>query len=260
MTTIDRSKTSNLRTADSKNSLHVDGIGTIGILEDVKFCERATTDLIAVSKLGQIGFKTSFDDAEGPVVIRRRSTGNVVCIGVQMNDLYWITEDQFMDIACIDGKNIEKEHRRSELVSMGTEVAQGPNQPLELAGGWMSQQAWNKVHGFYADDIHAGLSVVENEFVINEKSDYYFDVSCNLSVEMGVCSLASSVSKDMLELMHERTGHANKNMLVECFKRQLVSGLKISNKHVRKLQKSDTHVCDFCARAKITRQSLNKYH
>ena len=88
MTTIDRSKTSNLRTADSKNSLHVDGIGTIGILEDVKFCERATTDLIAVSKLGQIGFKTSFDDAEGPVVIRRRSTGNVVCIGVQMNDLY----------------------------------------------------------------------------------------------------------------------------------------------------------------------------
>ena len=120
MTTIDRSKTSNLRTADSKNSLHVDGIGTIGILEDVKFCERATTDLIAVSKLGQIGFKTSFDDAEGPVVIRRRSTGNVVCIGVQMNDPYWITEDQFMDIAYNDGKNIEKQHRRSELVSMGT--------------------------------------------------------------------------------------------------------------------------------------------
>ena len=107
-----------------------------------------------------------------------------------------------MDIACNDGKNIEKQYRRSDLVSMGTEVAQGSKQQSELAGGWMSQRVWKEVHGFQADDIHAGLSVVENEFVINEKSDYYFDVSCNLSVEMGVCSLASSVSKDMLELMH----------------------------------------------------------
>ena len=64
----------------------------------------------------------------------------------------------------------------------------------------------------------------------------------------------------MLELQHERTGHGNKNMLVEAQKSLLVSGLKISDQHIRKFNKSDTHVCDICARAKGTRHSFNKMH
>jgi hypothetical protein len=76
-----------------------------------------------------------------------------------------------MDIAYNDGKNIEKQHRRSELVSMGT-----------------SEQ--KHVGGMFQTTI----------------------------------------------------------------------SFWTQNINVRKFQKSDTHVCDICARAKITRQSFNKVH
>ena len=75
-----------------------------------------------------------------------------------------------------------------------------------------------------------------------------------------MCSLASSVSVDVLGLMHDRTGHFNKRGLIECVKSKFVSGLKIEDKDIRKFIKSDKHVCDICARAKATRKSFKKIH
>ena len=49
-------------------------------------------------------------------------------------------------------------------------------------------------------------------------------------------------------------------MLIEASKSKLVNGLKIEDKHIRKFNKTDKHVCDVCARAKITRMSFNKIH
>ena len=64
----------------------------------------------------------------------------------------------------------------------------------------------------------------------------------------------------MLGLIHERTGHLNKRTIIECVKSKLVRGLQIEEKHIRKYKKEDKHVCDVCARAKLTRMSFNKIH
>jgi hypothetical protein len=48
--------------------------------------------------------------------------------------------------------------------------------------------------------------------------------------------------------------------LIEASKSKLVDGLKIENRHIRKFNNSDKHVCDVCARAKITRISFKKTH
>ena len=65
-----------------------------------------------------------------------------------------------------------------------------------------------------------------------------------------VCCLSSSVSVDVLGLMHERTGHFHKRGLIECVKSRIVDGLKIEDKDIRKVRESDKQVCDICARAK----------
>ena len=60
--------------------------------------------------------------------------------------------------------------------------------------------------------------------------------------------------------MHNRTGHCNIRTLIESHKSKLVRGLKIEDSHIRKFIKSDKHVCDVCARAKLTRMSFKKIH
>ena len=72
---LDRGRKS---TANGKASLQVEGIGEVGKWRDVKFWPAALTDLITVSKLKAIGFKISFGDEKGPVVICRQAT-NEIC-------------------------------------------------------------------------------------------------------------------------------------------------------------------------------------
>ena len=72
--------------------------------------------------------------------------------------------------------------------------------------------------------------------------------------------LASSSVVDVLGLMHERTGHQHKRSLIECVKSKLVRGLQIDDKHIRKYKEDDKHVCDVCARSKLTRTIFKKIH
>jgi hypothetical protein len=58
--------------------------------------------------------------------------------------------------------------------------------------------------------------------------------------------------------MHEQTGHANKRSLTECVKSRLAAELQIEEKHIRKYKSDDRHMCNVCARAKLTRTSFNK--
>ena len=69
---------------------------------------------------------------------------------------------------------------------------------------------------------------------------------CTSYKAIPVCSLASSVSVDVLGLMHERTGHFNKRGLIECVTSKFMSGLKIEDKDIRKFIKSDKHVRHLC--------------
>jgi hypothetical protein len=75
-----------------------------------------------------------------------------------------------------------------------------------------------------------------------------------------VAYLSSSSTTDVLGLMHERTGHQNKRSLIECVKSRLVTGLQIESKHIRKYKQDDRHVCDICARSKLTRTIFKKLH
>jgi hypothetical protein len=112
--------------------------------------------------------------------------------------------------------------------------------------------------------------VDENHVNSNDTNDFYFaffsDISAKfktaakLDSDSAVAYLGSSTTVDLLTLMHNRTGHGNLRMLIEASKSKLVNGLKIEDQHIRKFVKSDKHVCDICARAKITRMSFNKIH
>ena len=46
---LNKNVESQLCTADSKNFLHVYGVGTVGDISDVKYCPNATTDFISIS-------------------------------------------------------------------------------------------------------------------------------------------------------------------------------------------------------------------
>ena len=46
---------------------------------------------------------------------------------------------------------------------------------------------------------------------------------------------ASTANDDILDLIHNRTGHGNKNMLMECVKSKIVKWIKITESQIRKL-------------------------
>ena len=108
----------------------------------------------------------------------------------------------------------------------------------------------------------------------NDENTYYTSFACDdmkraksksdaTSAELyniPTAFLSSSSSTDVLGLMHERTGHQNKRSLIECVKSRLVTGLQIEDKHIRKFKQDDRHLCDICARSKLTRTIFKKLH
>ena len=50
------------------------------------------------------------------------------------------------------------------------------------------------------------------------------------------------------------------NMLIAAHKEKLITGIKFSDKELRKYSLKDKQLCDICARAKITKVSFNKLH
>ncbi len=68
--------------------------------------------------------------------------------------------------------------------------------------------------------------------------------------------LGSSTTTNLLTLMHNRIGHGNLRMLIESSKSKLVKGLNIEDSHICKFNKDGKHVCDVCARVKITVQDF----
>ena len=162
-----------------------------------------------------------------------------------INGLFWITLDQLDDILVRGGRTIEEAKSFKER-----EEVFSAQQELERHFGNVSSDAF----------------VTHDVFNHNDFNMYYFDISNSLFsapaelLATATADLASSVSSDMLGLMHERTGHCNKRTLIECVKSRLVSGLKIEDKDIRKYQKSNKTVCDICARSKITRKLFQKVH
>ena len=101
----------------------------------------------------------------------------------------------------------------------------------------------------------------DDECIVNNNNIFYSNFCVDLteklrrassSCSIPVACLVSSSSSDLLTLMHNRTGHGNLRMLIESAKSKLVTGLQIEDSHIRKFKQDDKHVCDICARAKIT--------
>ena len=88
-----------------------------------------------------------------------------------------------------------------------------------------------------------------------ESTNFKVDLSDDL---LEVRNLASSRRVHMLRLLHDRTVHGNENMLIGAHKEKLITGIKFSDKELRKYALKDKRLCDICARAKITRMSFNK--
>ena len=108
---------------------------------------------------------------------------------------------------------------------------------------WSNRHSLNPISSSaaHASEITSAPAVVIVTPVIDNKDNifYFKDFSSELvkassvggctsyKKAVPVCSLACSVSVDVLGLMHERTGHFNKRGLIECVKSKIVSGLKI---------------------------------
>ena len=86
---LNKNVKSQLCTADLNKILRVDGIGMVQNISNVKYCPDATTDLISICKLGEIDYRVSVDDEEGPVV-------SVLQLKYGLN---WITEKRFLYLA-----------------------------------------------------------------------------------------------------------------------------------------------------------------
>jgi hypothetical protein len=96
---LDKSKSSSLTTASKSGGLIVGGVGTFGSLDNVKWSEDASVDLISVAKLAEIGFYCIIGmSTEEPVLICEKVSNRVVKRGVMINDLYWITAEDLFDL------------------------------------------------------------------------------------------------------------------------------------------------------------------
>ena len=136
--------------------------------------------------------------------------------------------------------------------------------PIMLKAGEMCQTVRNTVPLRVANVALANIAADDECIVINNNivySNFCFDLTEKMRAASNSCCIpmacvASSSSSDLLTLMHNRTGHGNLRMLIESAKSKLVTGLQIEDSHIRKVRQDDKHVCDICARAKITRQSF----
>ena len=101
----------------------------------------------------------------------------------------------------------------------------------------------------------------ELENLIQDAENYFLNYSTIVNDKQATCNLAPSNHNGMLEIMHDRTVYGNnESMLVECVKSKLVTGLKISEKHIRHFCLSDHNVCDVRDWSKATRHRVNKVH
>ena len=68
--------------------------------------------------------------------------------------------------------------------------------------------------------------------------------------------LSDKFEDDKLELLHLRTGHVAKSKLLEAFRLSLADGTGLQRGHLSKKNRKKSHLCDSCAKAKITRRSF----
>ena len=95
--------------------------------------------------------------------------------------------------------------------------------------------------------------------LVQDTENYNIDYSSIVSDERANGKLASLNHKYMPRLMHERTGHGNKSMLVECVKFRLVTGLKTSGK-INIIFVCRTTKCLLCVFGRGQLDSFNKVH
>ena len=66
----------------------------------MKWCNGVLVDLVLVAKFGEIGFYSVLGiSKEDPVQIRCKRTHPIVKRGVMINDLFWLTIEDFFDLA-----------------------------------------------------------------------------------------------------------------------------------------------------------------
>ncbi len=99
---------------------------------------------------------------------------------------------------------------------------------------------------FLSDDI-ARSAISASESLVSSLDYFIVPMLTNKNNKaqhftVPVAFVSSSSSTDVLGLMHERTGHANKRSLIKCVKSRLVTGLQIEEKYIRKYKSDDRHV------------------
>ena len=144
---------------------------------------------------------------EDPVQIQWKRTHRIVKRGVMINDLLWLTIEDFFDLAYRRGLIVE-EHKKKCQNSSETHC----NITAETKSG---------TEDFPDSDLFQWIGeatslVIAPEDEMNFKADLWDDLS-------RVYNLASSTRINMLRLLHDRTGHGNENMFIAAHKGRLIT-------------------------------------
>ncbi len=73
-------------------------------------------------------------------------------------------------------------------------------------------------------------------------------------------AMANSVieDRDELRILHERTGHVGKSMLVEAYRSRLVTGVHLPRKLYARKAVARQRKCNICSRIKLTRHQFRR--
>ena len=122
---INKNAKSHLSTADESGGRSVNGVSLFGNFNNVKRCKGVSIDLVVVAKLGEIEFYSVLEmSKEDRVQIRCKRTHRIMKRGVIINNLFWLTIEDFFDLPIAKDSLLKNTRRNARIAPRSTAISQ----------------------------------------------------------------------------------------------------------------------------------------
>jgi hypothetical protein len=150
-----------LNLAGQGTNLIVQGVGSIGSFQNVKWCPTARDNLLSVAKIGELGFKVIFCDDDGvDLKVIDKTTGTVVLTGFMRNELFWIKMSDLQLLAYYRIKPSYEEFTNNGVIIYSSSISN----PIYLS----SSASVNLADGYRHDKLfllHERLGHLSNSII-----------------------------------------------------------------------------------------------
>ena len=117
-----------LNLAGQGANLIVEGVGSVGSFQNVKWCPTARDNLLSVAKIGELGFKAIFCDDDGvDLKIIDKYSGAVVLTGFMRNELFWIKLSGLQLLAYYHIKPSFGEFTNNDVINYSSSISNSIN-------------------------------------------------------------------------------------------------------------------------------------